>query len=299
MPPLTHKLERPVKPERLVVIGAAGFVGAHVASAARSEGIDVLALSRADVDLSSTEAYMQLSRLFRPSDTVVFAAARAPAKTSEMMVENIVMAQAVCAAWRQSPAAHLIYISSDAVYGEATFVTETSPTDASSIHGAMHVAREAMLQSVAGASPLAILRPTALYGAGDPHNSYGPNRFARDAVKTGAISLFGNGEEMRDHVHVEDLAKVVLGCAANRSSGILNVALGQALSFRAVAEHLASRLAPAPTIHGSPRQNPVTHRHFDPTLRLTRMPEVTLRSFEQGSSDLLRADVSVTGERTK
>ena len=294
MPPLTHQLEQPVKPQRLVVIGAAGFVGRHVISAARSEGVDVLALGRADVDLSAADADEQLGGLFRPSDTVVFAAARAPAKTSEMMVENVIMAQVVCAAWRRSPASHLIYISSDAVYGEATFVTETSPTDASSLHGAMHVAREAMVQSIAGATPLAILRPSALYGAGDPHNSYGPNRFARDAVKSGEISLFGNGEEMRDHVHVEDLARVVLSCAMRRTSGILNVALGQSLSFRAVAEHLAFRLEPEPTIHGSPRQNPVTHRHFDPTLRLTKMPDVTFRSFEQGCSDLLPAAVALT-----
>ena len=294
MPPLTHHLERPETPQRLVVIGAAGFVGGHVARAARSDGVDVLALGRADVDLTCADAHQQLGKLLRPSDTVVFSAARAPAKTSDMVVENIIMAQAVCAAWRHSPASHLIYISSDAVYGEATFVTETSPTDANSLHGAMHVAREAMLQSVAGASPLAILRPSALYGAGDPHNSYGPNRFARDAVKSGAISLFGNGEEMRDHVHVEDLARIVLATAARRSSGTLNVALGQSLSFRHVAERLSSRLEPAPAIHGSPRQNPVTHRHFDPTLRLTKMPDVTLRSFEQGCADLLPAHPSMT-----
>ena len=47
---------------------------------------------------------------------------------------------------------------------------------------------------------LAILRPTLIYGAGDPHNGYGPNRFRRLAATGKPIILFGEGEERRDHV---------------------------------------------------------------------------------------------------
>jgi len=48
----------------------------------------------------------------------------------------------------------------------------------------MHRTRELMLAAEAKA-PLAILRLTAVYGAGDTHNSYGPNRFLRQALKDG------------------------------------------------------------------------------------------------------------------
>ena len=39
-------------------------------------------------------------------------------------------------------------------------LTEASPAAPTSLHGAMHLAREQMLLSVAGPIPLAILRPT-------------------------------------------------------------------------------------------------------------------------------------------
>jgi len=57
-----------------------------------------------------------------------------------------------------------------------------------------------MLLSVAGSIPLAILRPTLVYGAGDPHNGYGPNRFRRLASANQPIVLFGEGEERRPAV---------------------------------------------------------------------------------------------------
>ena len=46
-----------------------------------------------------------------------------------------------------------------------------------SMHGMMHLAREIAFRRRAKA-PLAILRPSLIYGAGDPHNGYGPTAFA-------------------------------------------------------------------------------------------------------------------------
>src|SRR5256885_1405531 len=75
-------------------------------------------------------------------------------------------------------------------------------------------------------APLAILRPTLLYGAEDPHNGYGPNRFRRLANAGADITLFGEGEERRDHVLIDDLAEIVLRVLKRRSTGTLNIATG-------------------------------------------------------------------------
>ena len=56
--------------------------------------------------------------------------------------------------------------------------------------------------------PIVVLRPSPLYGVADPHNGYGPNRFSRLAAQGGEITLFGEGEEKRDHVFVEDLGEI-------------------------------------------------------------------------------------------
>ena len=70
----------------------------------------------------------------------------------------------------------------------------------------------------------------------DPHNGYGPNRFRRLAAKGEAITLFGEGEEKRDHVHIDDVAALVSATLHQRSTGTLNIATGKSTSFREVAE---------------------------------------------------------------
>ena len=104
-----------------------------------------------------------------------------------------------------------------------------------SLHGVMHLAREIMFRSEI-AAPLVTLRPTLIYGAGDPHNGYGPNRFRRLAAKGEPIVLFGKGEERRDHVLIDDVAELAARVIYRRSTGALNVATGVVTGFRDIAE---------------------------------------------------------------
>jgi nucleoside-diphosphate-sugar epimerase len=117
----------------------------------------------------------------------------------------------------------------------------------------MHLAREAMLAAAAGSVPLAVLRPTLVYGSGDPHNGYGPNKFRRQANRGEPIVLFGEGEEQRDHVDVEDIAAIVRLVLTHRSAGILNIATGTVTSFRALAEATVTLSPRKVAINGSPR----------------------------------------------
>jgi UDP-glucose 4-epimerase len=198
---------------------------------------------------------------------------RSPTRNNAMLIDNLRMAEAVSAALAAQPVAHLVYISSDAVYSdEANPVTERSCQQPSSLHGVMHLAREIMLRTTLKL-PLAILRPTLIYGAKDPHNGYGPNRFRRLAAKGEAITLFGEGEEKRDHVHIDDVAALVSAALQHRSTGTLNIATGKSASFREIAEMIAALSSRSVEIDGTPRQNPITHRHFDITDCLKAFPE--------------------------
>jgi len=136
----------------------------------------------------------------------------------------------------------------------------------------MHAARELMLKSEVKA-PLAILRPSLLYGANDPHNGYGPNRFRRLAAKDEPITLFGEGEESRDHVYIEDVARLAALTVMRRSRGVLNVATGVSTSFRDIAEMVVALAKNPAPIRSTPRQNPITHRHFDITECLKAFPQ--------------------------
>jgi len=242
----------------------------------------VLGLTRRDIDLLAQDAGKTLADLLRPDDAVVFVSALAPARNSAALIQNLVMAEQVINALAAKPVAHLVYISSDAVYADdANPVTERSCCQPSTMHGMMHTARELMLKAEVKA-PLAVLRPSLLYGARDPHNGYGPNRFRRLAEKGEPITLFGEGEEKRDHVFIGDVAQLATLVILYRSRGVLNVATGVSTSFHEVAEMAVEFSKKKTPIRGTPRQNPITHRHFDITECLKAFPQFRYTSLRDG-----------------
>ena len=140
-------------------------------------------------------------------------------------------------------------------------MTERSPAAPDTLHGAMHLAREVMFRDAVKA-PLATLRPSLLYGARDPHNGYGPNRFRRLANRGEPIVLFGEGEERRDHVLIDDVAELACRVIRRGSAGTLNVATGTVTSFRAIAEMVVALAGRRVPIQGSPRTGPMPHNGY-------------------------------------
>lgn len=279
---LDHQTNTPQQPARAVVVGAGGFVGGAITQQLRNDNVPVLGITRKDVDLLQDAAAKKLASLLRADDAVVFVSAIAPARNSAALMQNLVMAEQLIAALAAQPVAHLVYISSDAVYADdANPVTERSCRQPSSMHGMMHAARELMLKAEAKV-PLAILRPSLLYGARDPHNGYGPNRFRRLAQKGEAITLFGEGEEQRDHVDIADVARLTSLVLAHRSRGELNIATGTSTSFREIAELVVKLSGKSAEIRGTPRANPITHRHFDTTECLKAFPQFRYTPLREG-----------------
>jgi UDP-glucose 4-epimerase len=264
MTTLRHLNATEALPERTVVIGSAGFVGSALVRRLASAKAQAVGITRKDVDLQASEAADRLAALLRPGDAVVAVAARAPCKDIGMMVENMIMSKAVVDALSRVSVAHVVNISSDAVYADGPLpLSETSPAAPTSMHGAMHLAREIAFASVLK-GPLAILRPTLIYGAGDPHGGYGPNRFRRLVDEGKDIVLFGEGEERRDHVLIEDVAEVIMRVLQRRSVGTLNVATGAVYSFRDIAERVVAAAPRKIAIKGSPRSGPMPHNGYRP-----------------------------------
>jgi nucleoside-diphosphate-sugar epimerase len=263
---LTHANAVPRNPERVVVIGARGFVGSAIVTELRNAGVTTVPVTREDVDLLAADATLRLKPLLSGHDAVVFVSAIAPAKTSSQLVANLRMADAACAAFRDNPPCHLLYISSDAVYADdANPVNERSAIAPSTMHGVMHAGRELMFRTEFP-GPFAVLRPTLIYGTRDPHSGYGPNRFRRQAASGKPITVFGEGEEKRDHVAVEDVARLAVRILRHRSTGALNAVTGVATSFSDIAHMVAKHFAPRGQVLSVPRPGPrphLLHRFFD------------------------------------
>ena len=282
---LEHLFTEPTPPQRAVILGAGGFIGGACLKRLQKAGIDTLPITRNEVELLADGAADRLAEYIKDNDSLVVISAKAPVKNNDMLLENIVMMRAICAAIEQTKPSHIVYISSDAVYADSpTPITETSCAQPGSLHGAMHLARELMLEHSCSV-PLAILRPTLVYGLDDPHNGYGPNRFRRLAANGEDIVLFGEGEERRDHVLVDDIADIVQRVLFQRSKGILNIATGQVTSFRALAEKTVALSGSTVSINGSPRQGPMPHggyRPFDSAASKEAFPDFEYTPIDQG-----------------
>ena len=263
---------------RIVVIGAGGCIGGAIATTLESQGAGVLRLGRRDVDLLAPDAADRLAGLLRDGDRVVAASAMAPVKSPAMLADNLVMVRAMVEALGRRCLTHVLNISSDAVYADGPLpLSEASPAAPTSLHGAMHLARELAFATLP--CPLAHLRPTLVYGAADPHNGYGPNRFRRLAEKGEAITLFGEGEERRDHVLVDDVAELAARMVRGGFTGVLNAATGTVWSFRQIAEMMGV------AVHGSPRAGAMPHggyRPFEPAATLAAFPDFRYTPLPEG-----------------
>jgi nucleoside-diphosphate-sugar epimerase len=284
---IQHLNATPVRPARVIVLGGSGFLGRHLLAHLRSLKIDTLRLSSTDLNLEEADAGNKLASLLRPSDALVFASCLTPDKGKDIRtaMRNLAMGEQVCIALQEAACAHVVYISSDAVYPDAvSVVRESTPAEPSSLYGLGHLMRERMVCQTAAARsvPCAVLRLTLVYGHDDSHNSYGPNRFARQARQEGEIKLFGNGEEKRDHIHVDDAAALVGLCLRHRSAGVLNLATGVSSSFGEVAR-LCAEACPTPVaIKSLPRTGPITHRHYDTSALIRAFPAFACRPLREG-----------------
>lgn len=281
---VTHQNRKSQKPDRVVVVGARGFIGAAIRRRLGAEDVNTLALTSSDVDLTAPVAVEKLTASLGPADSVVMLAGLTPDKGRDVatLMKNLTMMRNLCGALETTGCAHLVYFSSDAVYNPAVArVTEDTPASPQDLYGAMHYTREIMARSLARV-PVLVLRATLVYGLDDTHNSYGPNRFRRAAQKDGKITLFGGGEETRDHIHVDDVAALAVRCLLHRSTGTLNVATGRSISFKELAQLVARQFEKPVEFVETPRANSITHRHYDVTNLIKAFPDFCFTPLEDG-----------------
>lgn len=282
---LKHNNKIAKAPERVVILGGSGFVGQALKTDLLTNGIEALSFGSTELDLSEAACVPKLKDILKPEDCLIILSALTPDKGRgiDTLMKNLRMIENVSSVLTDLPIAQVIYCSSDAVYPLSNpVVSEFTPAAPSDLYGVMHRTREIMLESTLK-SPLCIIRPTLIYGAEDSHNSYGPNRFRRQAATEQKINLGGEGEETRDHVFIDDVVKLITLISTHCSEGILNIATGNSLSFRQVAEQVASLFDEPVDVCTSARQVPITYRQFDIACLKQAFPDFSFVDFESGS----------------
>jgi len=278
---LTYNINlKPIKPKRVVVFGRTGFIAASVIKKLKKRNISVVSFSKSEIDLIKKNSIKKISKILKNEDSVLFIAAKAPVKNEKMLLENFFMLENFLIGLKNKKLSHFIYVSSDAVYSDSKIlINEQSKTIPNSLHGIMHLTRENIFK-VLIKTPICIVRSTLIYGNKDPHNGYGPNRFARLALKNDKIYLFGKGEELRDHIHIDDVTEIILNVILYKTIGVINACTGKVFSFYNIAKIIVRALKSKSKIISTKRVKPMPHdgyRAFNNSILKKVFPKIKLK----------------------
>jgi len=273
-----------------VIFGGDGFIGRSLQNIKSIQHDELRLSSSLEIDLTAVDAISKIQRLVNEGDDVVMLACQTPEKgaANELVANNILMMANVLKGLADKDIRHFVYLSSDAVYSlDDEYVKEDTPMLPDTLYGYSHLVREEMIKRSISEEKLCILRPCAVYGHEDPHGSYGVMKFLRQAKADGYISIFGNGEELRDHLHVDDLALSISVALEKKICGDFNVASGKSTSFLNIALLISSLLPNQVKIINVDRTVPIRHRHNINTKFKSSFLQIEPRSVEQGLIDLI------------
>lgn len=275
---------------KALVTGGAGFIGSNICAALQREGAEVTILD----DLSSGHA-LNLEALpdakfikgdIRDADAVARAvsgcevvfhlAASVGNKRSidhpdEDTAINVNGTLTVLDAARAAGVRKVVVSSSAGIYGELKTIpiTEDHPIDPLTPYGVSKLYTEKM--SLAFAHVYGIeaicLRYFNVYGPNQRFDAYGNviPIFAFRALRGEPITIFGDGQQTRDFVHVDDVVQANLKAAQNRgTSGAFNIASGTQISILNLAQAVNAHVdAPVAIQHGPERAGDVAHSLAD------------------------------------
>lgn len=248
-----------------IVTGAAGFVGSQLVARLAREGWGVVAtdLARPEdtarrapsgaaergLDVRDGEAVSALLAEVRP-DVVFHLAAQASVAASmhdplHDVAVNVLGTVHLARAAVASGVRRIVHFSTGgALYGEPLYhpVDEQHPARPSSVYGASKLAAELYLAALtsAGDTSLSVLRPGNIYGPGQVHTrEYGViGIFAGRMLRGESVTIFGDGEESRDYVFIDDVVDAALA-AAQGSPATCLVGSGVATTTRRIFDLVA------------------------------------------------------------
>jgi dTDP-4-dehydrorhamnose reductase len=276
---------------RLIVTGAGGMLGRAVVQAAGGRGHDVVALARADLDVTDAAAVDRAVRAAAP-DAVVHCAAwtdvdGAEADEAAALAVNGHGARHVARA-AAGAVARLVHVSTDYVFDgrKAEPYVEDDPTGPLSAYGRSKLTGERAVAEAAGDH--AIARTAWLFGAGGRNFVDTVLRLAADRDELPVVA-----DQVGSPTWVGHLAPALLDLAEGDARGILHVTAAGTCSWHGLAAEafaqagLACRAVPTTTAE-FPRPAP---RPALSALRSTRPEAPVLPPWQEGLARHLAARV--------
>lgn len=287
--------------EKVLVTGGAGFVGRTVVRALRTAGArvrvaDLAAFPDPDHGVESVVGDLRDPAVLAAAVTgeitgVIHLAARTsvlqsvqdPAGVHEVNVE---LTARLLEAARLAGVGRFLLASTNAVVGDigSGRIHEDVPLRPLTPYGATKAACEMLLSGYAGSYGMTTcaVRLTNIYGPGMAHKDSFVPRLMRAALAGEGVEVYGDGEQRRDLVHVEDVARGFLAAWHAGHTGPVIVGAGRSVTVTELVE--AARKAtekpiPVRNIPAKPGEMPAVIVDISRARSLGYEPRVTL---EQG-----------------
>ncbi len=298
--------------KRVVVTGAAGFIGSHLSDRLLADGHEVVGIDsfsdyydRALKERNLADALAHPRFRLEELDlvdgdvqaalagaSVVFHLAGQPGvrpswgnEFDRYVRDNILATQRVLEAVKAAGADRLVYASSSSVYGDAeVFPTrETTMPKPVSPYGMTKLAGEhlAMVYVRNFGLPVVSLRYFTVYGPRQ-RPDMGFSRFMKALLDDSEIEIFGDGEQTREFTYVSDAVEATVRSATADVTGqVLNVGGGSRVSVNRVLDTLEEISGMKPRRRRLPAA-PGDPRHTGASINLARErlgwePRVPLR----------------------
>ena len=244
---------------RVLVTGGAGFIGRHVVRMLQERGDDVLAPVRddaaraslgalgggveaAEASVDDAAAMEALIGHFRPEAGIHLAWYAKPAdyRTSEENLQSLRATVDLTQMLLRHGCGRLVYTGTCFEYAEADGPRhETDATEPHSAYAACKLAAGTLGAGLAAAAstPFAWARIFFPYGPGENHNRVLP--LVARKLTAGEVVELTDGKQVRDQVHVEDVAAGLVALAGTGADGIFNIGTGTPVTLRETVETLA------------------------------------------------------------
>jgi len=310
---------------RVLVTGGAGFIGSHLVKRLIREGESVTVLDnlstgrKENLDHLPNEDRLRfvngdirdrenVKSCVKDADRVVHLAAiasvpysiRKPAETHDVNVDGTLNVLQAC---NEYNIAKLVYASSCAVYGEPRFipVTEEHQFSATSPYAESKIASEAYCQFFRAEHHLqtVCLRVFNVYGTNQYNSDYGGviTQFIDRLKKQEAPIIYGDGEQSRDFIHVDDVVETIARVirTPNDSDGTYNLGSGRATTINQLVRILQRILRDEEfkPVYAPPRLRDIRRSQADIGKARRQLGFDPLISLEKGLERLVSAETNL------
>lgn len=277
---------------RIVLLGHTGYIGSRLAAAFARTAPDIPIVGRSapSLDLTRQESSGPLEELLDPDAALVVCAAikKQLGDSPEIFERNLAIVLNVCRAVAARPVRRVVFFSSASVYGEDVqhgIISESTAVQPTSFYGIGKFTAERLLLRMAGQQAgvsLLMVRPALVYGPHEPSYYYGPSGFLRLALSESPITLWGDGEELREFLFIDDVVALTTRLTFGDAAGVLNIASGISYTYAQALATVSKLTGRQPAVTSRPRSKEKVDHRFDPSRLRQACPGFTFTSMEEG-----------------